>query len=269
MSSSRVTLGALVGCAARAGIIALAYVSSRDNGKTSSHLRLLNLTTPSHLILASSTLYTLIPFQEGYYRHFSFIKHVPRLLQDQNSQFSYFNEHAAKRKTAYEVVVYIQLLCFSFIPHQCFYLWILFTLAHQLTCSITNQIYTEVAWLHHNDLGMNTKWSSSSWLHSTSLVTPLMFFLLIYHSPMTTPHPFCIPPEVYIDEKTRWENILERGRGVSRDHPHLIPICTLVPMVPQTGMEASWGRGGKCRCGQHGVWFRIAFQWQSRIAWIR
>ena len=42
-------------------------------------------------------------FQEGYYGHFSFIKHVPRLLRDQNSRFSYFNGHAAKRETAYEV----------------------------------------------------------------------------------------------------------------------------------------------------------------------
>ncbi|KIM35895.1 hypothetical protein M413DRAFT_14278 [Hebeloma cylindrosporum] len=61
-------------------------------------------------------------FQEGYSGHFSFIKHVPRLLRDQNSRFSYFNGHWAKQETAYE-------------------------------------IYAEVQRLHHHDLGMNTKWS--------------------------------------------------------------------------------------------------------------
>jgi len=50
----------------------------------------------------------------------------------------------------------------------------------------------------------------------------------------TPPRPLCNPQEVYIDKKMRWENILERGRGVPQDHPHLIPICALAPTVPRT-----------------------------------
>jgi len=43
-------------------------------------------------------------FSEGYRGHFAFIKHVPRLLRGPGSRFSYFNGHAAKSATEYEVM---------------------------------------------------------------------------------------------------------------------------------------------------------------------
>jgi len=62
------------------------------------------------------------------------------------------------------------------------------------------KIYAEVARLHHNDLGMNTE----------------VF-------------------DVYVDPKTEWQKINERGRGKHcHQFPHLIPICMLAPTVPRT-----------------------------------
>jgi protein arginine N-methyltransferase 2 len=42
-------------------------------------------------------------FQEGYLGHFTFIKHVPRLLRGPNSRFSYFNGHRVRVPTEYKV----------------------------------------------------------------------------------------------------------------------------------------------------------------------
>jgi hypothetical protein len=42
-------------------------------------------------------------FEEGYRGHFEFIKNVPGLLRGPGSRFSYFNGHAGKGDTAYQV----------------------------------------------------------------------------------------------------------------------------------------------------------------------
>jgi type IV protein arginine methyltransferase len=42
-------------------------------------------------------------FEEGYRGHFAFIKHVPRILRGSSSRFSYFNAHAEKRESSYNV----------------------------------------------------------------------------------------------------------------------------------------------------------------------
>jgi protein arginine N-methyltransferase 2 len=42
-------------------------------------------------------------FDEGYPGHFTFIKHVPRLLRGPTSRFSYFNGHYAGHLTPYKV----------------------------------------------------------------------------------------------------------------------------------------------------------------------
>ena len=46
-------------------------------------------------------------FEEGYRGHFDFIKNVPGLLRGPGSRFSYFNGHAAKRDTEYQVCSYL------------------------------------------------------------------------------------------------------------------------------------------------------------------
>jgi protein arginine N-methyltransferase 2 len=42
-------------------------------------------------------------FEEGYPGHFTFIKHVPRLLRGPTSRFSYFNGHSVMQMTPYKV----------------------------------------------------------------------------------------------------------------------------------------------------------------------
>jgi protein arginine N-methyltransferase 2 len=43
-------------------------------------------------------------FNDGYLGHFTFIKHVPRLLRSPESRFSYFNGHCVDDLTQYKVL---------------------------------------------------------------------------------------------------------------------------------------------------------------------
>jgi hypothetical protein len=52
-------------------------------------------------------------FEEGYRGHFSFIKYVPRLLRGPNSRFSYFNGHAEKHETVYNVCLLFYYFTYS------------------------------------------------------------------------------------------------------------------------------------------------------------
>jgi hypothetical protein len=94
-----------------------------------------------------------------------------------------------------------------------------------------------------------------------SCYSPEVFPPITY--PHTTPPRHrSIPPEVYTDKQTRWENILEWGKAVPRDQPHLIPICTQTPTVPRTLVpEVGWRcyPDEECRCGWRGVRFRVRF----------
>jgi hypothetical protein len=76
---------------------------------------------------------------------------------------------------------------------------------------------------------MNTEWSGSY------ICFPLPVLFSDISASMFQPPSLPLGlVEIHIDKKTMWDNIHDRGKGSTQEHPHRIPICALAPTVPRT-----------------------------------